>query len=349
MKMMAHRLYAPKDMRFMEVDVPELAPDEVRIKVKCCGICGTDYSIYSGEASFWEDGLIKTPMTFGHEYSGVIDAVGCNVTDFKVGDRVVSDTAIGCGKCPACMSGHYMKCTKMLSVGTVNCKDGGYAEYTTMPEKHVFHLPDNVSFEQGALCEPISTAMYCCFRAGIKIGETVLIMGTGPIGLGAIQPAKYLGASLIAVAGRKPLKLEAAKKLGADVVIDLTKEDLVEAMMKLTNGEGFDRIIEATGSHEMLRTAVNTVKGGGGIGAVAFYDTKLNDLNIDRLVLNDVTLAGSAGSENVGRITLSLMKSGRIDGTPMITHRIKLEEAKDFLDNMKKNSANTIKGLIVFD
>ena len=113
MKMMAQRLYGPKDLRWMEVDVTQLGENDVMIRVKYCGVCGTDQAIYSGESSFWGEGLIHVPMTFGHEYSGIISAVGKNVSNFKIGDRVVSDTVVSCGICDRCRQGNYLSCSKM--------------------------------------------------------------------------------------------------------------------------------------------------------------------------------------------------------------------------------------------
>ncbi len=346
MKMMAQVLYGPKDMRFEQREVPELAPHDVRIKVKYCGICGTDYSIYSGEAGFWREGLIRVPMIFGHEYSGIIDGVGKSVEKFKVGDRVVADTGVSCGVCEECLSGNYTRCSKVQAVGTVLCRDGGYAEYAVMPERHVFGFSDKISFEEAALNEPVATATFANMRAGIEPGDTVLITGTGPIGLGGIQTGKLMGASKVCVAGRKRKKLDVARELGADGLIDLSKEELTAAAMELTGRKGFDRMIEATGSCEILQDCFGIVRSGGCVCTVAFYDRPLDRFDIDRLAMNNITLTGAGGSPNVGPLILKYVQERKIDCRPMITSIVDLKDAHEALRTLKEKSEENIKILI---
>ena len=346
MKMFAHRLYGPKDMRWEEIEVPPLGPHDVRIRVKYCGVCGTDYAIYSGETSFYEAGLIKTPMTLGHEYSGVIDAIGEKVTKFQVGDRVVADTGVSCGICVDCLRGDYLQCRHMQAVGTINCKDGAYAQYTTMPERHVFCLPDEVSFEEGALCEPIGTALYAVLRPNVRIADTVMIIGTGPIGLAAVPAARLQGASKVILCGRKDMKLEIGRKLGADYTINMTRENMAARVSELTEGKGANVIIEATGSDEMLHFAFDNISGNGRISIVAFYEKRVNNIDLDRLVLGNVDLVGSMGSPSMAPAVLQLIKEKKIGCLPMVTAVYTLEQAEQALLDSKQNSAKNIKILL---
>jgi len=346
MKMYAQRLYGPKDMRWEEIEIPSLGPNDVRIRVKYCGVCGTDYAIYSGETSFYKAGLIQTPMTLGHEYSGVIDAIGEKVTKFQVGDRVVADTGVSCGICVDCLRGDYLQCRHMQAVGTIKCKDGAYAQYTTMPERHVFSLPDEVSFEEGALCEPIGTALYSVLRPDVRIADTVMIIGTGPIGLAAVPLARLQGASKVILCGRKDMKLEIGRKLGADYTINMSRENMAARVSELTEGKGANVIVEATGSDLMLHFAFENIAGNGRISIVAFYEKRVNNIDLDRLVLGNVDLIGSMGSPSMAPAVLQLMKEKKVNCLPMVTAVYPLEQAEQALMDSKRNSAENIKILL---
>jgi len=346
MKMMAQRLYGPKDLRWMEIDVPQLKENEVLIRVKYCGVCGTDEAIYSGESSFWEAGLIHVPMTLGHEYSGVIEAVGKNVSNFKIGDRGVSDTGISCGICDICLEGNYLFCSKGKSVGTIKAHDGGYAQYTVMPERHVFKLPDNITFEQGAMMEPVATGLYAVKIGNIKIGDNVVIIGTGPIGLGAVPFAVLSGARNVILVGRKDFKLALGKKFGADVTINTTKEDLYERVMELTGGKGADVIIEASGSLDMLSQSIRMAGNCCRISCVAFYEKPVEKLDLDSMIIRGIQLLPVTGSPSMGPVVLKMMEAGKVDFTPMITQTMPLIDAEKALIDLKANSGARIKILL---
>ena len=346
MEMKAARLYGANDLRIMQIPVPELKGNEVRIAVKYCGICATDHSIYSGESSFIEAGLIRYPMTLGHEYSGVIDAVGCDVTRFKVGDRVVADTGVSCGVCDVCREGDYLNCEHMQAVGTINAIDGGYAQYTVMPERHVFSLPDNISFQEGALVEPIATGLNSVKKGDIKIGDDVLVIGTGPIGLGAVPFVKYSGAKNVILAGRKDFKLDVGKKLGADITINTTKEDLYSRIMEITDGKGPNVIIESSGNADMLILSTKMIAMSGRISVVAFYEQPINNLDIDLAVIKDVQIISVMGSPNMGQVVLKMMATKKIDFSPMITGVYPLDDVKSVLDDYKNDTEKKIKRLL---
>lgn len=346
MKMMAQRLYGPKDLRWMEIDVPQLKENEVLIRVKYCGVCGTDEAIYSGESSFWEAGLIHVPMTLGHEYSGVIEAVGKNVSNFKIGDRCVSDTGISCGICDICLEGNYLFCSKMKAVGTIKAQDGGYARYTVMPERHVFKLPDNITFQQGAMVEPVATGLYAVKIGNIKIGDNVVIIGTGPIGLGAVPFAVLSGAKNVILVGRKDFKLELGKKFGADVTINTTREDLCERVMELTGGKGADVIIEASGSLDMFNQSIRMAGNCCRISCVAFYEKPVEKLDMDSMIIRGIQLLPVGGSPSMGPVVLKMMEAGKVDFTPMITQTIPLIDAEKALIDLKANSGARIKILL---
>ena len=344
--MKAARLYGPKDLRIMEIPKPEIGDSDVRIRVQYCGICATDYSIYSGESSFVEAGMIRFPMTLGHEYSGVVDAVGKNVTEFKPGDRVIADTCITCGMCAHCRSGNYLRCEKMQAVGTINAKDGGFAEYTSMPERHVFHLPDSLSYKEGALVEPVGTGFHAVRQGAIEVGDNVLIIGTGPIGLGGVPFARYSGAKNVILAGRKPYKLDVGKKMGADVVINTQSEDLYKRVMEVTDGKGPDVIVESSGNIDMFNQAAKMIAMGGRLSVVAFYEQRVRDLDIDLLVIKDVKIISVMGNTNTAYTVMAMMESGKMDFMPLVTHIVPLDDVKEALDSFKTNNQERIKILL---
>lgn len=218
--MKAARIFGPRDLRVVDVPIRALDAAEVLCQVVRCGVCGTDASIFTGEASFVKQGLVPFPMTPGHEWSGVVTAVGAEVDRFQVGDRVVGDDEVSCGSCPECRQGNHYECRRLRAVGTIQAWDGAYAEYIVMPQRHLFAVPQGVDFDNAALAEPAANAFNCVRQAGVTTGSTVLVHGTGPVGLMAVRLAKVAGAARVLVSGRRQWKLEVARRLGADVTVD---------------------------------------------------------------------------------------------------------------------------------
>ena len=181
--MKAVTVHGPHDARMEDVPKPQATGDMIVMRVCRTGVCATDLSIYSGESSFIRSGEITYPCRFGHEWAGIVESVGPDVKDFKPGDRVYTDNFASCGVCDACRRGDYMACKDTRSVGTIKCWDGCFAEYMQMPERHTFHLPDELSMDEGALIEPASIS-YDAFK-GVTLTEkdTAVVYGTGAIGM----------------------------------------------------------------------------------------------------------------------------------------------------------------------
>lgn len=344
--MRAVRIFGPDDARLVDMPTPEPAPDEALCRVVRSGICGTDYSIYTGEFSFVKSGEIEFPMTPGHEWSGIVEAVGGRVEDLRPGDRVVGDTAVSCGSCYDCLMGQYGHCRKLRCVGTINTWDGAYAEYVLMPARHLFRLPHNVSFDQGAMVEPAATALYSVTLAGVSAGDTVLVQGSGPIGIMAARLSKLAGAANVIITGRKDLKLRTALNLGVDAAVNVTQTSLQQAVRGHVGDRGVDRIIEASGSTELFRESLKLIRPGGTIAVVAFYEKLVDAFDIDRAVFGDVTIRGVAGSFGMYRPVLKLMSSGMLDLSSLITSRYSLDEVPRALQDMQQNSETRIKMMI---
>lgn len=239
--MKAAMYFKKGDLRVVDIPIPECGPGQVRIKIKYCGVCGTDHHIFHGDG-----GAAPVPegTVIGHEFSGVVDAVGEGVTAFAPGDRVSADPNDWCGACYFCKNGKAHFCTNMKGYGTTY--NGGFAQYITVPVKQVYHLPDNLDFKSGSQCETTSCCVNGIDLAGIRAGCNVLVIGAGPIGLMMLQLARNGGAGKVIVSELIESKRALARKLGADVVIDPKNEDIQAVLDR--ECENVDVVIEAAGT-----------------------------------------------------------------------------------------------------
>ncbi len=340
------RLFGPNDLRMIDMEIPKLGAHDVLCKVERVGICGTDYAIYTGEFSAIKTGDVKFPMTLGHEWSATVAEIGADVENFKVGDRVVGDTVVACGNCNYCLLGAYYRCKQSQAVGTINAWDGAYAEYVVMPERHLFRLPDSISFDQGTFVEPAATSLYAVKRADVGTGDTVLVHGTGPLGVLAAKLSKLCGASKVFITGRKKFKLELALNFGADVAINTLEESFVDVIAEHTNGQGVDRVVEASGSIELFTQSLEVIRAGGNISLVAFYEKMAEQVEIDKFVFGGITLRGVAGSLGMYPPILNLMANGMLNTRPLITGRYKFEDIEQALKDMKDKNTQRIKWIV---
>lgn len=339
-------VHKPGEVSCAEVEKPKPGPKEVLAKVSYSGICGTDVEIYKGAKSLTKDSVVKYPVRIGHEWSGIVEAVGSEVTDVKPGDRVISDTDYTCGECEDCKSGNYRKCKHLRSLGTVgNFKDGAHAEYIVNHHWHMHKLPDGLSLEEAVLVEPATIAYNALLDCGMEPEKTILIVGTGAIGLMAVWLAKQKGLRVL-LAGRKPSKLAVAEKLGADVLINLTTDELEKSVKEQTDGLGVDIFYETTGAGRFLEQAVNMTRYRGTIATVAFYENHLTDFNANRMVLEHIRFLGCEGANWHTEEVMELMAKADISFAELLTHRVSLEEAPEAIRNSREHSDTKIKVLI---
>lgn len=338
---------APKKASFQEVDIPELKSDEVLVKIKYAGICGTDFAIYSGESSFVKNGQIRYPVRFGHEWSGIVERTGSEVSRFKPGDRVVGDNFIACGNCSSCLAGDFNSCTSKRSVGTIDCWNGCFAEYMVMPEKHLYHIPDKVKLIEAALMEPLSVAYGGIKKCDITPDSNVAVIGTGPIGMCAAALAKYKGAGHIVMIGRNSYKLNIAREIGADMIINTDIVDVGEKMLDLTNGRGADFVLEASGAHQNVMQSVSIAAQKGFISLLGFYERKLYGFDIDLLVSKELRITGIMGEfgnmEAVNRIMLNY----DFGLEPIITQKIAFDDCPAAFEGEAVSHGTRIKTMIV--
>ncbi|MGI6173928.1 MAG: zinc-dependent alcohol dehydrogenase family protein [Christensenellales bacterium] len=248
--MLAAVYYGKDDLRVIDIPKPTCGDGDVLIKIKYCGVCGTDVHIYHGDG-----GAAPVPVgtVIGHEFSGVVERVGKDCRRIKVGDRVSVDPNDCCGECYFCKNGKAHFCTNMKGYGTTYA--GGFAEYVAVPERQVYPLPDGLSFESGSQSETLSCCLNGIDLCKIRVGENVLILGAGPIGLMMLQLAKASGAGTVIVSEIVEEKRALAQKLGADIAIDPTKVDLKQEVSRLC--ENVDCVIEAVGNTKTVAQAID--------------------------------------------------------------------------------------------
>lgn len=326
-KMKAAVVTKPYEMKVMEVDVPSIGPNDVLVKVKATGICGTDISIYTGKYS-----ADKLPLIPGHEFSGIVAAVGEKVSNVAVGDIVTADINMSCGTCFYCRQGQKLMCSEFSQLGIH--MNGSFAEYVAAPKEQVHLIPEGMPFEYAAFIEPLSCAIHAFKATDVTIGSSVVIIGAGGLGIMHTQVAKLRGAAPIILVSRNKKRNEIAVKMGAvDFVVDPTKVDAVAEVKRLTNGRGADFVIESVGSAETYEEAFKMVRPGGAIAAfgITAGDTTIPVSTFD-LVLKELTVAGScAGVGKDWLEAIALLQYGRIKPDPVFSLKIPLEELEDTL------------------
>lgn len=346
--MKALTVKAPNRAEYIETEKPCATGNMLVVEVEKAGICATDFAIYSGESSFVKSGEIKYPVRFGHEWSGTVESVGSDVVHFKPGDRVFSDSGVSCGVCSDCKMGNYGNCKHIKSVGTINTWDGCFAEYMLIPEFNAYHIPKNVTLEEAALIEPAAISLGAFDGVKIQKNMSVAVVGVGAIGMSAVWLAKYFGVDKVIAIGRTDGKLEIAKKIGADFVINNKTDNAAEKIIELTNG-GADMVIETSGSESALIDAISMTKKGGTIPIISFYEKTVNNIPMDDVVINCLSLSGVAGNFGNPLRIAEIMSEYDRKLTPIITHRVPFDKCIDVFENEELYSKNRIKVMVDFD
>ncbi len=331
MKMKAIRYYAPKDIRFEEVNVPELDEGEVLVKVKAALTCGTDVKTYKRGHPVL---IKKVPSGFGHEFSGEIVKLGENTEGFKIGDRVVAANSAPCGECFFCKKGQENLCENLELL------NGAYAQYIAIPkrivEKNLIKIPDSLPYKLAAFSEPLANVCHGIDRTPINKGDTVGVIGIGPIGLMFCALAKLKGAKVIAM-GRNPLKLRLAKEFAhVDEVIDLKKfSDPTDMILSMTEDKrGLDVAIECVGLPEIWESMFKLVRRGGVVHLFGGCASKTS-INIDtkRLHYDEVNIISVFHhTPKYFREALKLIEEGKVDVEKLITKTMPLKYAKKAIE-----------------
>lgn len=330
--MRANVFHGVNDIRVEQVERPHAGVGEAVIRTTLTTICGTDLHIVRGEYP------VRSGLVIGHEPVGVVEELGPGVTGYKVGDRVLVGAITPCGQCLACLSGHQAQCGHGAGYQAVggwrfgNTINGAQAEYLLVPyaQANLAKIPDDLKDEQVVLLADIaSTGFAGAESGGVKIGDSVVIFAQGPIGLCATMGAKLMGASLVIGVEGDERRLEMSRQMGADVVIDYRRADPVAEVMKLTGG--VDVAIEALGTQETFESCLRCLRPGGMLSSLGVYSGKLQlPYNAFAAGLGDhkiVTTLCPGGKERMRRL-MNMVRSGRFDPTPLLTHSFSLSEIK---------------------
>jgi len=338
MKALVHT--EPYRFEYSDFPDPAVGDDDVLIRIRACGICGSDVHGCTGKT-----GRRIPPLIMGHEAAGIVEDVGPNVSGFKKGDRVCFDSTVYCNTCPACRKGFFNRCDKRQVLGVsvpAFKRHGCFAEYVAVPSWIVFKIPDSLSFVQAALLEPASIGTHAAGRAPISADDTVLVMGAGTIGLFILQGARLRGAAKVIAVDIDEFRLDVAKKLGASATVNPAKSNLKEAVLELTKGKGVDVALEAVGYARTFADAVSVTKLGGYVVAVGNLEKKA-EFDLQELVARELTFTGSYASSGEFRQCIDLVASGRINVEPLISDVVPLQEGPRAFERLLKAEENLLK------
>jgi L-iditol 2-dehydrogenase len=333
-----------------DVEVKMPGPHEVLCKIRAVAICGSDPEIIRGDlAGTWPPAY---PFVAGHEWAGEVVAVGEGVTDFRVGDRVAGEAHKGCGYCDNCKKGRYTICLNYGNTKTGHehygfIVNGAYGQYQKYSIRSIARIPDSVSFAEAAMCDTAGVALHGLELSGITPGGTVAVIGPGPIGLCAMRLAKAMGAERVIVIGRGT-RLNSAKQLGADICVDFTKEDPVEAVRRITGDIGVDEAFECSGAKGTFNQAVRMVRKGGKVVLLGVAtDDVVEELPFKYVTHNEIAIFGSRANPNVSQKVLNLMATGQLVVKDLITHKFTLDQFADALDTFVNRKENAVKVVIL--
>ncbi|RUS46889.1 2,3-butanediol dehydrogenase [Cohnella sp. AR92] len=330
--------HAVKDVRLEEVPIPEIKPGKIKVKVKYAGICGSDLHAYHHGIGV-QTGTphpisgMQAPLTLGHEFAGVIEEVGEGVAGYQAGDRVAIEPIIYCGECESCRSGRYNQCARMGFVGLND--NGGFAEYVLVEPYMVHKLPDNVSFEEGALVEPTAVAMHAVRQSKLKVGDSAAVYGVGPIGLLTILGAKSAGASKIYAVDVSDERLALAEKLGA-IPINSLKQNATEIILA---GGGVHVAYEAAGVQPTFSSALSSVKRGGEVMVIAAF-AQPAQINMLELMGKEANVTSILAYRHIFPEIIALIADGKLEVAKVITKKIQLDQIiEDGLELLVKDKS----------
>jgi threonine dehydrogenase-like Zn-dependent dehydrogenase len=328
------------ELKIKDVSLPKINDNEVLVKVKNTGICGTDIHIYNGEIK------IETPIILGHEFSGVVEKIGKNVKNYFIGDKVAVEPNIVCGKCYACrMSDRNFYCKELKAIGIH--RNGAFAQYVKSREENLYSIPVELSFEEAALLEPLACCVRGINRMSIKTGDIVAVFGAGPIGLMLSQLAIVSGATSVIQTDIDKDKLKLAKKLGVNHVIDASEEDPLEQIMKITDGYGVAKSIEAVGRKETLNQALQVLCKGGNLHIFGVSPQNLIwKIKPFELYSKELTITTSNSGPFTFQQAISIASTKKVKLKPLISHIFKLEEIKTVFEKIENKEDKMVKVLI---
>jgi L-iditol 2-dehydrogenase len=338
--MQAIRYYGPEDIRVEQVDVPNCGDNEIRVKVDACAVCGTDLKA-------WKSGnpRIKPPQTMGHEFTGLVDIVGSDVTGFAEGDRVVMATSVSCGACAYCDQGHPNLCVDVAPMGFTYA--GGMAEWVVIPERalangHVITVPQGIKPEHAALAEPISCAVNSIENSVVRTGDVVVVIGAGPMGIINACVARQQGAAKIILVEINPDRLRQGEAFGFDQLVDPANEDLQQIVMDETDGLGANVVIVAAPAAPPQEQAVALVRKRGTVCLFASLPVGGHLLSMDSRAMhyNEIRVVGTSDSTPAHvRAAVDMIARGTVPADKLATHILPMAEVTQAFELMQSGEA----------
>jgi L-iditol 2-dehydrogenase len=332
------------ELTLEEREQPTPNADEVLVRMRSVGICGSDVHYY--EHGRIGDYVVDSSLILGHESAGEVVAVGENVDDSRVGERVTLEPGVPCRRCEHCARGEYNLCPDVTFMATPP-DDGAFAEYVAWPADFAYTLPDGVTLDEGALVEPLSVGVHVARRAEVGLGDTVLVTGCGPIGLLTMEAVRAAGATEVVVSDVVPEKLAFAEERGADLAIDVSENDLAAAVDDATDGRGVDVVVEASGAPPAVQGAFDAVRRGGSVVLVGLAPDADVPLDTNEIIDNELDVFGSFRYRNTYPAALDLLADGAVDVEGIVDFEATLGEVDSAFQ--RAQAPETVKGMVRID
>ena len=327
-----------------QAPMPEVKADDVLIKVQAVGVCGSDLHYYAKGAI--GDFVVEYPFILGHEAAGQIVAVGENVKNLKVGDRVCMEPGIPCMACEECLTGHYNLC-KDVRFWATPPYDGVLCEYVAHPAAFTFKIPDNMSYTEGALVEPLAIGLHAANMGGVKLGQTVAIIGAGCIGLVTLLAAKAYGATQLIVGDVIDKRLAKAAEFGA-ITVNTANEDFSAKVMELTGGRGADVVIDCAGFDVTVQQSMKAAKAAGTVVIVGLGADALNGVPAGMMSTKELTVKSIFRYRNLYPTAINAIADGRINVKDIVSHSFKFDDTPEAFATCLKDIKNVVKGVIEY-
>jgi len=330
-------------LEMVEMPVPSIGADDVLVRVRACGICGSDVHGLDGRT-----GRRIPPLVMGHEAAGEVVETGANVTDLKPGDRVTFDSTVYCGRCFFCLRGEQNLCDNREVLGVSPGpyrRHGAFAEFVSVPRRIMYRLPDNLSYEQAAMIEAVSVAVHAVGLTPIRLGDTAVVVGAGMIGLLTIQSARNAGCSRVITVDPDEGRLKLALAAGATDSINPKAVNAVEAIRELTGGTGADVALECVGATEPIVTAIDGVRKGGAVTLVGNVSPKI-ELPLQSVVSRQIRVQGSCASNGEYPACIEMMSRGAIQVDTLISAVAPLGEGASCFDRLYRHEPNLMKVIL---
>jgi len=324
-----------------KIDIPRPGKDEVLVKIKAVGVCGSDVHYYTtGRIG---DFVVEKPLILGHECSGQIVEVGEDVEGLQVGDRVALEPGIPCRKCKYCKSGRYNLCSEMKFMATPPV-DGAFVEYVAHPVDFVFKLPEKITYEEGTLFEPLAVGLYSVESGEVKLGEKVLILGAGPIGLATLQAVINIGGTCVTVVDLYDFRLQKANELGALEVINPGQSDILDKL-----GPDFDYVFETAGSAVTAQQGVKMAAKGGTLVLIGLPSQQEINLNIHQIIAKELNVLGIFRYANMYPKAVRLAEDGKVNLKSFISKKFSFPQVEEALKYTRDNKESSVKTVVSFD